>query len=130
MKTAILTLFLIFCLLTSLHAQKPRLIVDADTGNELDDFVATARALLCWEHELNRAVRLGNWKLESKRKLLNGVWGKWRDYEMGTWELYDMKTDRIEINDLSGKFPEKVNEMDFICNDFVTKTSVFPTPWK
>ncbi len=40
-----------------------------------------------WEHEGNRAVRDGRWKLVRKYP--------------GTWELYDMVEDRTELNDLS-----------------------------
>jgi arylsulfatase len=39
-----------------------------------------------WEHEGNRAVRDGRWKLVSKYP--------------GSWELYDMVEDRTELNDL------------------------------
>ena len=39
-----------------------------------------------WEHEGNKAVRDGRWKLVQK----------WR----GPWELYDMEADRTELHDL------------------------------
>ena len=45
------------------------------------------RDALYWEHEGNRAIRKGNWKLVSK--------------ENRPWELYDMATDRTELRDLS-----------------------------
>jgi arylsulfatase A-like enzyme len=41
-----------------------------------------------WEHEGNRAVRDGRWKLVAK-----GV--------KGAWELYDMEDDRTEMNNLA-----------------------------
>jgi len=41
-----------------------------------------------WEHEGNRAVRDGRWKLVNRYP--------------GEWELYDMVDDRTELNDLSG----------------------------
>ncbi len=56
---------------------------------------------LYWEHEGNRAVRLGNWKLVSKRSAP----------ENGRWELYDMAADRSELNDLASAMPEKVDEL-------------------
>jgi len=72
-------------------------------GGELPD-----RALF-WEHEGNRAVRHGKWKLVSE---FPGTWSSFYDYEsQGKWELYDMTVDRSEQNDLSGKFPEIVNEL-------------------
>ena len=53
---------------------------------------------LWWYHENNRAVRVGDWKLVSK-----GM--------EGPWELYDLKTDRCESNDLAAKNPAKVREL-------------------
>jgi arylsulfatase len=50
-----------------------------------------------WEHEGNRAVRQGKWKLVLKHG--------------GPWELYDIEADRTEMNDLAAKFPVKVAEL-------------------
>src|SRR5690606_9834710 len=50
-----------------------------------------------WEHEGNRAVRDGDWKLVAK--------------EGQPWELYNMKNDRAEMNDLASSHPEKVSEL-------------------
>src|SRR5688572_32505575 len=44
---------------------------------------------LFWEHEGNRAVRSGNWKLVSMYP--------------DEWELYDMAADRVERNDLAAR---------------------------
>lgn len=56
---------------------------------------------LFWEHEGNRAVRQGKWKLVSK----------WSKPEDGRWELYDLEADRTEIRDLAGEMPERVEAM-------------------
>ena len=56
---------------------------------------------LYWEHEGNRAVRQGRWKLVSK----------WSPPESGRWELYNMDSDRTELHDLSAEQPERVSEM-------------------
>lgn len=53
---------------------------------------------LWWYHENNRAIRVGDWKLVSK-----GV--------EGSWELYDLRNDRCELNDLAAKNPAKVKEL-------------------
>jgi arylsulfatase len=53
--------------------------------------------VLCWEHEGNRAVRQGKWKLVSRFP--------------DKWELYDMEADRTELTDLAAKEPEKVKEL-------------------
>ena len=69
---------------------------------------------LFWEHEGNKAVRLGNYKLVSK-------WNKSAEY---TWELYDMNTDRSETIDLSDKMPEKVQELERIWLAWAKKAGV------
>lgn len=71
-----------------------------------------------WEHEANRAVRLGKWKLVSKGT-------KTKPYT-GTWELYDIKVDRSETNDLAKSQPEKVKELDAMWNKWATENNVFP----
>jgi arylsulfatase len=52
---------------------------------------------LCWEHEGNRAVRAGKWKLVSQH-------GK-------GWELYDMEADRTERTDLKALHPARVKDL-------------------
>jgi arylsulfatase A-like enzyme len=52
---------------------------------------------LWWEHEGNRAIRAGDWKLVAARDR--------------PWELYDLATDRTETRDLSGRQPDRVHEL-------------------
>lgn len=64
---------------------------------------------LFWEHEGNRAMRKGNWKLVSEYP---GTWKDVRPYpNSGSWELYNLKNDRIESNDLAQEHPERVREL-------------------
>jgi len=58
---------------------------------------------LWWYHHGNRAIRMDDWKLSA-----NGSGKK----EYAEWELYNLKTDRSEMNDLASKYPEKVKELD------------------
>jgi arylsulfatase len=58
----------------------------------------TERGTMFWEHEANRAIRQGDWKLVAK-----GI--------DGPWELYDMRCDRTEMNDLSGSDPGRAEAM-------------------
>jgi arylsulfatase len=51
-----------------------------------------------WEHEGNRAVRKGNWKLVA----LGGE---------KNWELYDVVADRLESKNLAETKPEIVKEL-------------------
>ncbi len=52
---------------------------------------------LYFQFGTDRALRKENWKLVSAKG--------------GKWELYDLDKDRTELNDLSDKYPERVNEM-------------------
>jgi arylsulfatase A-like enzyme len=60
--------------------------------------VAIERDSLWWLHEGNRAVRVGDWKLVAAKG--------------DPWELYDLKTDRAEQNNLAAKMPEKARELE------------------
>jgi len=53
---------------------------------------------LWWLHEGNRALRAGDWKIVAARA-------------DSDWELYDLRSDRAESNNLAARFPEKVREM-------------------
>lgn len=63
-----------------------------------------------WEHEGNRALRAGDWKLVSR--LPNG------------WELYDMKKDRTETHDLAKEMPDKVAELDHLYTTWAQRTAI------
>jgi arylsulfatase len=65
-----------------------------------------------WEHEGNRAVRDGRWKLVAK--------------ENGAWELYDMEADRTEMNDLAAKQPGKVKELATKWEEWAARANVLP----
>ena len=61
--------------------------------------LAARRDALCWEHEGNRAVRDGKWKLVS------------RFNNKSQWELYDLEADRTEMNDLAAANAAKAAEL-------------------
>lgn len=73
------------------------------------------RDYLAWEHERNRAVRVGAWKLVAKA-------GE-------PWSLYDVEADRVESNDLAGKMPDKVKELAAKWEEWAKRTNVVPYPW-
>ena len=79
-------------------------------GKSLDE-----RAIF-WEHEGNRAVRRGRWKLVSKHP--------------GGWELYDIASDRTEMHDLAAKHPEKVQELQALYENWAARCAVQPWPLK
>ncbi len=74
------------------------------------------REAIYWEHEGNRAVRQGQWKLVSKHNR--------------PWELYDLSRDRIEQNDLADQNPEKVQELVALYDAYAARARVLPWPVK
>ncbi len=56
------------------------------------------RDFVFFHHEVNRAIRMGDWKLVSEGK-------------NGPWELYDLSTDRCEMVNLASQQPQRVKEM-------------------
>lgn len=69
---------------------------------------------LFWEHEGNRAVRTGDWKLAAQHK---------KD-----WELYDMNANRSETSDLAAAQPEKVKELTQLYDAWAERCGVLPWP--
>jgi arylsulfatase A-like enzyme len=59
--------------------------------------VTIERPSLWWLHEENKAIRVGDMKLVAAKG--------------DAWELYDLKTDRAEQNNLAAKMPEKAKEL-------------------
>jgi arylsulfatase len=88
------------------------------------------RKAIFWEHEMNRAVRMGKWKLVSTGNLMDGGYGQWKYYENGPWELYNLDEDRAESLNLSGQYPEMVKEMTEMWKEWADKVPVYPTPWE
>ena len=69
-----------------------------------------------WEHEGNRAIRIGKWKLVAKGA-------------NGAWELYDLNADRSELNDLSEKYPQRTKEMADRWEAWAIEAKAKPWPW-
>jgi len=63
-----------------------------------------------WEHEGNRAMRDGKWKL---------VWAK-----DGPWELFDMETDRTEMNNLFESILRRAADMQRTWESWARRTGV------
>lgn len=82
------------------------------------------RTALYWEHEMNRAVRMGKWKLVSEADLKNG------HYRSFPWELYDMNSDRSELHNLADKNPGLVSRMSAMWDDYAKRCMVLPSPWQ
>ena len=73
-----------------------------------------ARDAIYWEHERNRAVRVGDWKLVAKQ-------GQ-------PWELYDLATDRVESTNVAAKHPDKVKQFATQYDTWAKRALVEPRP--
>lgn len=79
---------------------------------------------LFWEHEGNRAVRLGPWKIVSAYP---GDWQTLRRYpKQGRWELYDLANDRTELHDLAAVHPDKVIKLSALYESWAAGAGVVP----
>ncbi len=74
------------------------------------------RETICWEHEGNRAIRQGKWKLVAAH-------GQ-------AWELYDLEADRTELHNLADKYPEKVEQLKAMYQSWAQRCGVLPWPIK
>lgn len=72
---------------------------------------------LYWEHEGHGAIRQGDWKLVSLVA---------RDDS--SWELYNLKDDRTETNDLAQQMPQKVSELLNMWKVWALENRVLPWP--
>ena len=69
-----------------------------------------------FEHEGNRAVRDGRWKLVAKGP-------------RGPWELYDMAADRTEMHDLAAGQPDRVESMAAAWEAWARRARAVPWIW-
>ncbi len=67
---------------------------------------------LFWEHEGNRAVREGDWKLVAKA-------GR-------PWELYRIPDDRIEAHDLAASEPDRARDLAAKWDAYAARADVLP----
>ncbi|MHC4997284.1 MAG: sulfatase-like hydrolase/transferase, partial [Planctomycetota bacterium] len=65
---------------------------------------------LFWEHEGNRAVRDGDWKLVGTSR--------------GPWELYHIARDRTELNNVAERYPEKLTALQAKWDAWAEKVNV------
>lgn len=88
-------------------------LVPAFAGKEIP------REFLFWEHQGNRAIRIGDWKLVAVGK---------HGQDDVAWELYDLSVDRSELNDLSATRPEKLAQIIAAWSEQAKRTQVLPWP--
>jgi arylsulfatase A-like enzyme len=86
-------------------------------GRSLSPFFSNQKPVaferyLYWEHEGNRAVRHGDWKLVAESNK--------------PWELYNIAKDRSEQNNLASEHPEKVAGMAAAWDAYAERANVLP----
>ena len=72
------------------------------------------RGDLFWEHENNRAMRRGDWKIVAPS-------GE-------AWKMFDLAHDRTELNDLSASHPEIKREMIAAWTAWAYRVGAYPRP--
>ena len=73
---------------------------------------STQPRTLFWEHEGNRAVRQGDYKLVAQHNT--------------PWELYNMRKDRNELHDLSRSMPQKAAELKKLYEAWALRVGAKP----
>lgn len=94
---------------------KDRDILPCEGRSLIPIFTGTAddwERTLFWEHEGNRAVRQGPWKLVSRYP--------------GDWELYDLEADRTELHNLAERQPAKVRKLAGLYDAWARRCQVMP----
>jgi arylsulfatase A-like enzyme len=71
--------------------------------------------VIFWEHLGAAALRQGDWKLV-------------RPGQKASWELYNLASDKTEVNNLAETNPEKVKEMALAWEEMAQKQNVYPSP--
>nr|WP_315148626.1 arylsulfatase [uncultured Flavobacterium sp.] len=103
----------------AIHPLEGKSLVPAFTNKPVN------REFIFWEHEGNRAIRMGKWKLVSKTQKQR----KFIPADENAWELYDMEEDPSEINNLALKYPDKVKAMADLWEKEAQRTKAKPWPW-
>jgi arylsulfatase len=68
---------------------------------------------LFWEWKNGQAARDGKWKLV-------------RDGLNNRWSLFDINADPTEVNDLAEKYPQQVEKMDAMFQEWQKRVAIVP----
>lgn len=88
-----------------------RSLLPALAGQTID------RDALYWEHEGNRAIRVGDWKAVAKGP-------------GAPWELYNLAVDRVESRDLAAEEPDRLRQLIKQWEKYAARAAVLPWIWK
>ena len=91
----------------SIQPMEGRSLVPAMMGQPIE------REAIYWEHEGNRAVRVGDYKLVAKGA-------------RGNWELYNIAMDRSEQHDVSKSEPQTTQKLAAMWQAYAERANVLP----
>lgn len=83
------------------------------------------REFIFWEHEGNRALKAGYWKIVSKTEKSKVFTEK----DQNAWELYNLEMDPSETKNLASEYPAKVKELSLVWEKEAIRTKALPWPW-
>ena len=100
--------------LTTINGQKTMSLDGASLVPILTGEKSRSSRPIGFEHAGNRGIRHGKWKFVAQSG--------------SNWELYDLSSDRIEMNNLAKQRPEKLKEMLTLYNRWAEKNWVVEWP--
>ena len=77
------------------------------------------RDIIFFEHEGNRALRMGDWKIVAKGRA---------GQDQVKWELFNVKKDRSELHDLALEQPDRLDRMKTIWTSKAGNVNAIPWP--
>ena len=83
------------------------------------------RDFIFWEHEGNRALKAGKWKLVSKTEKSKVFTEK----DQNAWELYNLELDPSETKNVAVQYTAKVKELALLWEKEAIRTKALPWPW-
>ena len=93
-----------------IHECTGRSLMPAVYGRKLSE-----HKVMCWEHEGHGAIRMGDWKLVTTDIM-----------DDASWELYDLRDGRSEMNNLAAEQPDRVRKMLAEWKKWSVETGVLP----
>lgn len=78
---------------------------------------------IVFEHERNAAIRSGDWKLVGQNVISRDT-----IRQDGKWELYNLKTDPFELNNLMADQPQKAEQLFKHLKSEAKRTLILPAP--
>jgi len=88
------------------------------------------KEFLYWEHEGNRAIRKGKWKLVSRACRWPHDHDEHDTLPSRLWELYDLEADRTENYNLASLYPDMVGELSAEWQVWAEGAKAVPKPPK